>query len=335
MESTVTLAQVARAAGVSASTVSRILNGTANVSAKKRETVERLLAEMNYHPNVLARGLASGKTMSIGVLTQDISSPFYGDVLRGIEQGLTSSGYHPIVISGHWRAQEEMEAIDFLVSRKVDAMIVLGGVAPDHQLQQVAAHLPLVGLGRSVPGLTSQCLRLDNVQGGYLATRHLIDMGHRSIAHIAGRSTHRDAQDRLEGYRAALSDAGIPFDPELVLEGDFLEQAGFLVATRLIESRKLFTGIFVSNDQMAYGVRLALYRRGLRIPEDISIVGFDDLPSSSFTTPPLTTIRQPTFEMGLAAAECVLRMLRGEESWMPPLGLQLVIRESTTRRRGA
>ncbi|SMB80301.1 LacI family DNA-binding transcriptional regulator [Deinococcus hopiensis] len=334
MESTVTLAQVARAAGVSASTVSRILNGTAKVSAEKREAVERTLAQLNYQPNVLARSLASGKTMSIGVLTQDISSPFYGDVLRGIERGLTNSGYHPVVISGHWRAQEEVEAIDFLVSRKVDAMIVLGGVAPDEQLQQVASYMPLVALGRSVPGLTQQCLRLDNFAGGYLATKHLIDLGHRTIAHIAGMPTHRDAQDRLAGYRAALEEARLTFDPELVLEGDFLEQSGFLAATRLIDSRKMFTGVFVANDQMAYGARLALYRRGLRVPEDISLVAFDDLPSSTFTTPPLTTVRQPTFDMGLAAATCLLRMLRGAPSWLPPMGPELVVRESTTRRRG-
>lgn len=335
MESTVTLAQVARAAGVSASTVSRILNGTARVSAGKKENVERILAELNYQPNVLARGLANGRSMSIGVLTQDISSPFYGDVLRGIEQGLTNSGYHPVVISGHWRAREEMEAIDFLLSRKVDAMIVLGGVAPDAQLQQIASRLPFVGLGRHVPGLDQQCLRLDNFRGGYLATKHLIDLGHRTIAHVAGRSTHRDAQERRAGYQAALQGAGLPVHPELVMEGDFLEQTGFLAATRLIEGREPFTAIFVANDQMAYGVRLALYRRGLRVPEDISLVGFDDLPGSTFTTPPLTTIRQPTHEMGLAAAECVLKMLRGGEPWLPPLGLELVIRESTTRRRGA
>lgn len=334
MEPTVTLAQVARAAGVSASTVSRILNGTATVSAEKREAVERTLTRLSYRPNVLARGLASGKTMSIGVLTQDISSPFYGDTLRGLERGLAQSGYHPLVISGHWRAQEEMEAIDFLVSRQVDAVVVLGGVAPDDKLHEVAAGLPLVALGRSVPGLEGQCLRLDNRSGAYAATRHLIELGHRTIAHIAGVPSHRDAQDRLAGYRAALSDAGLPFDPELVLEGDFLEQSGFLAATRLIEGRRMFTAVFAANDQMAYGVRLALHRRGLRVPDDVSLVGFDDLPGSSFTTPPLTTVRQPTYEMGLAAAGCVLRMLQGEAPGLPPLGVHLVMRESTARRRG-
>lgn len=333
MEKSVTLARVAREAGVSASTVSRILNGTANVRDEKKEAVERVLAQLNYRPNVLARGLASGRTMSVGVLTQDISSPFYGDTLRGIEQGLSGSGYHPIFTSGHWQAQEELEAVDLLLARKVDALIVLGGVLPDEKLLDVAERVPLVALGRAVPELDGQCLRLDNFKGAYLATQHLIELGHRKVAHIMGVPSHRDAQDRLAGYKAALADARIDFDPDLVREGDFMEASGYLAATRLVEGLRTFSAIFVANDQMAYGARLALYRKGLRVPEDVSIVGFDDLPSSSFTTPPLTTVAQPTYDMGLAAAECVLRLLNGEEAALPPLDVQLVVRESTTRRR--
>ena len=333
MESNVTLAQVARAAGVSASTVSRILNGSAKVSPEKRETVERTLAQLGYRPNVLARGLASGKTMSVGVLTQDISSPFYGETLRGIERGLSGSGYHPVFVSGHWHVRQEIEAIDVLLGRKVDALIVLGGTIPDERLRQVARTLPLVALGRVIPELEAQCLRLDNFEGARAATRHLTESGHCAIAHLAGDSSHRDAQDRLAGYRAALSDAALPFDAELVLHGDFLEQSGFLAATRLIEGRKLFDAIFAANDQMAYGARLALHRKGLRVPDDVSLVGFDDLPGSTYTAPPLTTMRQPTYQLGCAAAECVLDMLSGKAAVLPPLQVQLVIRESTARRR--
>ncbi|BDP43369.1 LacI family transcriptional regulator (plasmid) [Deinococcus aetherius] len=333
MESSVTLAQVARAAGVSASTVSRILNGTANVSVEKREAVERTLAQLNYQPNVLARGLAGGRTMNVGVLTQDISSPFYGEALRGVEQGLAGSGYVPVFMSGHWHEKEETEAIDLLLARRVDAMLILGGVTPDAGLREVAGRVPLVAIGRSLPDLGRQCLRVDNRHGAFLATRHLIELGHRSIAHIAGIPSHRDAQDRLEGYREALADAGIGFDPDLVLAGDFLEHSGFLATTRLVEGRGFFTAIFAANDQMAYGARLALHRKGLRVPEDISLVGFDDLAGSAYTCPPLTTVRQPVHEMGRAAARCVLRMLAGQPPALPPLQVQLVLRESTARRR--
>jgi len=331
MELNVTLDKVARAAGVSSSTVSRIINGTANVSAAKRENVLRIMSQLNYQPNVLARGLARGRTMGIGVLTQDISSPFYGSTLRGIESALLGSGYHPIFISGHWH----LEAIDFLLSRRVDGIIVLGGGVPDLRLQEVAHRLPMVVLGRSIPGLEGQCLRLDNVAGAFEATRHLLELGHERIAHIAGEPSHRDAQDRLEGYKAALRAAKLPFNPELAQGGDFCEAAGFLATTRLVEGRSLFSAIFAANDQMAYGARLALHRNALRVPEDISLVGFDDLPTSMYTTPPLTTVQQPVEEMGHAAAQGVLRLLRGERAEVRRMETRLVIRESTVQRRSS
>ena len=333
MEMTVTLDKVAREAGVSSSTVSRIINGTANVSAAKRENVLRIMSELNYHPNVLARGLASGRTMGVGVLTQDISSPFYGSTLRGIEAALQGTGYHPIFISGHWHLQEELEAIDFLLSRRVDGVIVLGGGVPDTRLQEVAQRLPVVVLGRNIPGLEDQCLRLDNFDGAYQATRHLIELGHRNIAHVAGEPSHRDAQDRIEGYRAALESAGLSYNPELIQPGDFHEAAGFLAATRLVESRTLFSAIFAANDQMAYGVRLALHRKGLRVPEDVSLIGFDDLPGSMYTTPPLTTVQQPVEDMGRAAAHGMLRLLRGESARVEHMDVRLIVRESAVRRR--
>ncbi|WP_027482524.1 LacI family DNA-binding transcriptional regulator [Deinococcus pimensis] len=335
METPVTLAQVARAAGVSASTVSRILNGTAQVSDEKRVAVERALSQLNYRPNVLARGLASGRTMSVGVVTQDISSPFYGDMLRGVEQGLSGSGYMPIFADGHWRAEEESAAIDVLLARKVDAMIVLGGSLPDEKMRSVAAAVPLVVFGRTVPGLEEQCLRLDNEKAAYELTRHLIEFGHRRIAHIMGPVSHRDARDRRAGYEAALAEAGLPLVPELVMEGDFLEPSGFLAATRLVEGREMFSAIFAANDQMAYGARLALHRKGVRVPEDISLVGFDDLPSSTYTTPPLTTVRQPTFDLGVVTARCVLRLLSGEGPDLPHIDLRVHVRESTAMLRTA
>ncbi|MFC4453123.1 LacI family DNA-binding transcriptional regulator [Deinococcus sonorensis] len=333
MEANITLARVAREAGVSASTVSRILTGSANVSPEKREHVQRVLAKLNYRPNVLARGLASGRTMSVGVLTQDISSPFYGDMVRGIEQGLGGSGYQTVFMSGHWHAKAEMEAIESLLARRVDALAVLGGSVPDEQLRTVAQSVPLSLLGRTVAGLEGQCLRLDQLEGARAITHHLIEMGHRRIAHITGDMSHPDAQDRLAGYRAALDEAQLAFDPELVQQGDFLEASGYLAATRLFEGRSVFSAVFAANDQMAYGARLALHRRGLRVPDDVSLVGYDDLPGSTYTSPPLTTVRQPTFQMGQAAAQWILHQLAGQPYLLPPLTVQLVIRESTARRR--
>ncbi len=330
MKSSVTLEQVALASGVSVSTVSRTLSGGAGVKPAKRAAVERAASQLGYQPNVLARGLARGRTMSVGVLTQDISSPFYGDMLRGIEQGLSGSGYLPIFADGHWQAEEEMAALDVLLGRQVDALIVLGGFISDDRLAQVARQLPLIAFGREVPELAGCCLRLDNFGGAFRLTAHLIEFGHRRVAFIAGPSSHRDARDRLAGYRAALEQAGLPVVPELILPGDFVEPSGFLAATRLLEGREVFSAIFAANDQMAYGARLALHRKGVRVPEDISLAGFDDLPGSSYTTPPLTTVRQPTFDLGMALAGSTLRVLGGGLADLPaPLEPQLVIREST------
>jgi LacI family transcriptional regulator len=336
LSGTVTLSHVARAAGVSPSTVSRILNGTAQVTADKRARVEEAIRKLGYQPNVMARGLASGRSMSVGVLTQDISSPYYGEAVAGIERALSGSHYHPLVVSGHWRPEQEREALDVLLGRQIDALIVLGGLLAAEHLRGVSARMPIVVVGREVQGLEARCMRVDNAQGAYLAARHLLGLGHRRIAYIAGPSTNTDAVERREGFRRALGEAGLAPDPNLVVEGDFTEQSGLLSVEALFARAALFTAVMAANDQMAYGARLALYRRGIRVPEDVSLVGFDDLFGSSYTTPPLTTVRQSMEEMGSIAATAILGLLRGETvrlaSFMP---VTLVIRESTAMVRGA
>jgi LacI family transcriptional regulator len=264
------------------------------------------------------------------VLTQSIGSPFYGAVLLGIEQELSGTDYHLLFASGNWRLPEEREAIEVLIGRRVDALIIMGGQLPSEYLGQIAERVPLVVVGQLVAGLAAQCLRVDNCHGAYLATQHLIELGHRRIVHITGDLSHADAIERREGYQRALDGAGIPFDPSLVVAGNFIEQSGLLALESLISRAVLFTALFVANDQMAYGARLALYRRGIRVPEDISLVGFDDLIGSAYTTPPLTTVRQPTAEMGRAAARAVLQLMEGQPIALPIFPTELIVRESTT-----
>jgi LacI family transcriptional regulator len=326
----VTIHDIARAAGVSPSTVSRVLNSSTPVAAAKRAAVLAVIDNLKYRPNVVAQGLARGRSMTIGVLTQSIGSPFYGAILRGIEQGLSGTGYHLLFASGNWRMQEELEAIEVLIGRRVDALIVMGGQLPGEHFRQIAERVPLVVIGQLVAGLEAQCLRVDNVHGAYLATQHLVELGHRRIVHITGDLSHADAIERREGYRLALAAAGIRFDANLVIEGNFVEQSGLLAVESLISRAVLFTALFAANDQMAYGARLALYRRGIRVPEDVSLVGFDDLLGSAYTTPPLTSARQPAVEMGLAAVRAVLRLMEGQPIVMPTFATELVIRESTT-----
>jgi LacI family transcriptional regulator len=327
---TITLGDVAREAGVSPSTVSRILNGTAVVAPSKRAAVEAVIEKLGYQPNVLARGLALGQSMSIGVLMQEISSPYYAEVLIGIEKGLAGTDYHPIVVSGHWRAEAESEALDVLLARRVDAIVVMDGRLEHKRLLRTAQSTPTVVVARMIDGLESQCLRVDNVHGSALGTQHLIDLGHKRIAHIAGPVDNHDAVDRLEGYKQALKAARIKFDPDLVSEGDFTERSGLMAMESLLSRTSNFSALFCANDQMAFGARLALYRRGIRVPDDVSLVGFDDIPGSSYCTPPLTTVRQPSQEVGLAAAAAVLDLMLGRTAKLPPLPPLLVVRESTS-----
>ncbi len=330
----VTIEMVAEAAGVSLSTVSRILNGTAVVSAAKKQAVDEAIASLGFVPNPVARGLAGGRTLSIGVLTQALDSPFYGAALRGIEDTLDPIGYSPLFVSGHWSAEAEARCIDVLRSRRVDGIIVLTGRLTDQALKQCARHLPVVVTGRDLKAPGLYALNFDNVEGARLATQHLTELGHRRIAFISGESEHPDSVERLQGYKLALEAAGIPFDPALVSPGAYHEVSGLEAVEHLLAQGQKFTAVFAANDQMAVGATLALFRRSLRVPEDVSVIGFDDLPSSQYAIPPLSTVHQPALELGQLAAQSMLQMLAGEkpDAVLPPP--RLIARESSRRMRG-
>jgi len=330
----ITLEMVAQLAGVSPSTVSRILNGTAVVSGLKKQAVDDAIARLGFVPNPMARGLAGGRTLSIGVVTQAIDSPFYGTALRGIEDELDAAGYSSLFVSGHWNAEIEARCIDVLRSRRVDGIIVLTGRLTDAALKSYAKQLPIVATGRQLtaPGLFT--LNFDNFEGGRLATRHLIDLGHRRIAFIAGDADHPDANERHRGYRAALKAAGIAYDPALVVPGAYHEVSGLMAVARLLEARQQFTAIFAANDQMACGAALGLHRHSLRVPEDVSVVGFDDLPNTMYAIPPMSTVHQPAYEMGRLAANAMLQLLAGKQPEADVPAPQLIARESSRRLRG-
>ena len=328
-EGKVTLEMVALAAGVSPSTVSRILNGTAVVSEDKKQAVDQAIATLGFVPNPVARGLAGGRTLSVGVVTQTIDSPFFGGALRGIEGELSAAGYSPLFVSGHWNAAHEARCIDVLRSRRVDGIIVLAGRLGDTALSTLAQSLPVVATGRSLkaPGLLA--LNFDNFEGGRLATHHLLQLGHRRIAFITGDTRHPDAKERHRGYLAALQAAGVAPDLALVVPGQYTEDSGRLAVERLLDSRVPFTAIFAANDQMAFGAALGLHRRRLQVPRDVSLVGFDDVATATYSIPPLTTVHHPVVEMGQIAARAMLGLLAGDEPAAQLPGPRLVLREST------
>jgi LacI family transcriptional regulator len=336
MNKTITLEDIARAAGVSPSTVSRVLNGSKRVADDKRALVLAAIEQHQYRPNLVARGLVRGRSMTVGVLMQDISSPFFARMVSGIEQGLDRGAYRPMFASTHWRAEhpeDEARSLHLLLDRQVDGVIVLASSIPDEELRAVAARVPLVLVARRVHGLEAQCLYVDNEGGAYRATRYLLGLGHTRIAHIAGIAGHPDAVDRLAGYCRALADAGIPIDERLIADGQFTEEFGLAAIEELLTRGERFSAVFAANDQSAYGAMLGLFNHGYRIPADVSLVGFDDQFLSAYTLPPLTTVRQPSIEMGRAAAEALLRLLNNEAPLLPHFPTDLIIRKSAMHAR--
>jgi LacI family transcriptional regulator len=326
-----TVHEVARVAGVSAATVSRFLNGTAKVSDEKRRAIESVIDRLNYRPNVLARNLKTGSSRTIGVLTQSLMSGYFADAMAGIDEALKDSGYAPLIVSGHWHAEEEAERIELLIARRVDGLVILSGKLKDAQILKLAQRVPIVAFGRNLAGPQAFGFSLDNYRGACEAVEHLVLQGHRQIAFIAGPADHLDAQARLAGYRDTLKKHKIKESAQLVVEGDFSESGGLLAVERLLESGQRFSAIFAANDLTAYGARLALYRRGIRVPEDISVIGFDDLHSSMYTTPPLTTVRQPLFDVGRCLGQAIVRMIGQEPMDLEVPQLSLVVRESVRR----
>jgi LacI family transcriptional regulator len=305
-----TIKEVSQLARVSVATVSRVLNDRVPVTEAKRASVLAAVAQLGYQPNVFARSLATNRSGGIGVIVNELSSPYYSGVIQGIESVVEAQGMHLLVSSGHAGRLLETRAVEFLRQRRPDALIVQLEATTDADLAAWSEHeLPIVVLGRYIDALAPRCIHLDNHLGGYLATRHLIDCGHRRIAHIAGKPALKDARDRLDGYRRALLEAGIAYDDALVVDGGFLEQGGQEGMQRLLERDLGLTAVFAANDQSAAGALHTMRTRGVRVPDDISLIGYDDVLLARYLYPALTTVRQPFVEMGQAAAMLALSAL--------------------------
>lgn len=328
-----TIQDIANHARVSKSTVSRVLNKSTPVNEDKRTAVLEAMQTLGFEPNLVARSLAGGRSMTLGVLTQNIGSPFYDALAKGVIRGLAGSGYSPLFVDGQWQQSNEMESIRTLIGRRVDGLLLIGGNVPVDQLNELRQTLPTIVVGRELVGWENQCIHVDNVQAGYAATKHLISHGHERIALLRGIKEHPDAIQRFEGYVKAIEEAGIGFDSDLIYQGDFSGQSGVMAVNSLISKSIHFTAIFAANDIVAFGARLALSRHGLRVPEDISLIGFDDQAEAAFATPPLTTMKQPAVEMGEAAAQSLVKLIDNEEYELACIPVELQIRESVARLR--
>ncbi len=324
----VTIADIAEHASVSKATVSRVLNDPESVKPAKRQAVIEVMDRMNFRPNRFARGLASGKSMTIGVITQNIGTYYYDQIVRGIIHGLSTTAYSPIFSDGLFEKDAEGRAIETLRDRHVDGLILVGGDVPPEDLTTVGESIPLVVVARELDGWPGVCIAMDNTHVGYEVTRTLIAAGHRSVAHVMGNPAHPDAHRRLAGYQNALAESNIQYDPELVYQGNFYGQSGIMAVESWLSRGKHFSAIFAANDLTAQGVLLALSRRGIRVPDEVSVAGVDDKVESALMIPPLTTYRQPAQQMGKIASQKLLSLLDGQSVESLVVHGQMIQRES-------
>jgi DNA-binding LacI/PurR family transcriptional regulator len=340
------MSDVAVRAGVSHQTVSRVVNGHPHVAPATRERVQRAIEELGYRPNTAARALVTGSTRSLGLVTSHINQYGPAQTLLGLEQAARAAGYSlSVAILDDDSEMAMREAVDRFVAQSVDAVVALStyGQAVE-ALGRFDAPVPLIAVqvGRDERRPT---VWVDQEAGAALATRHLLELGHRTVHHVAGPGDSLEARGRIIGWRRELVAAGAEV-PEL-LTGDWWPASGHTAGRELagrIRARRAgdpeVTAVFLANDQMALGLLNALHDEGLSVPGDLSVVGFDDVPEAAYYTPPLTTVRQDFAELGRRGVELVLARLRGEDHQTEPVTPQLVVRATTgppprPRRRAA
>ncbi|HKG10518.1 MAG TPA: LacI family DNA-binding transcriptional regulator [Gaiellaceae bacterium] len=329
-----TIYDVARLAGVSTATVSRALNGTGQIAASTRATIEAAVEQLGYRPNTIARSLVTKTTQTIALLLPDITNPFYAALVNGIQQTALSHGHTMLLCTTESDAEREEHYLRVLRAKQVDGALVDGLVLPPDRIARfVEDGFPIVCLDRDIDSRSIPLVQVDNRLGGRIATEHLIDLGHTRIGHVTGAGELGISDERLAGYRDALSGAGLPVDFQLVEEGRFTDDGGHDAARRLLEREPGVTAIFAANDLSALGVLNAVAEAGKRVPDDVSVVGFDDLHLSAYTAPPLTTIRQPAVEIATLATEILIGLTKGREveEMRHLLEPELVVRASTRR----
>jgi LacI family transcriptional regulator len=308
-----TIYDVARLAGVSTATVSRALNGTGQIAPATRAAIDAAVEQLGYQANTVARSLVTKSTETIALLLPDITNPFYAALVSGIQQRALETGHTMLLCTTEGDPEREEQYLTLLRAKQVDGVLVDGLVLPPERIARfVREGLPIVCLDRDVDSASVPLVQVDNRLGARMATEHLLSLGHTRIAHVQGAPELGISEVRVQGYREALAEAGIAFDPQLLAIGSFTEEGGYDAARSLLETPS-FTAVFAANDLSAIGVINAIVESGRRVPGDVSIVGFDDLRLSRFTTPPLTTIHQPALEIAELATQLLLELASGRK----------------------
>lgn len=341
----VTVYDIAREAGVSVATVSRVLNNTAPVKKTTRDKINTLIDKYQFQPNALARSLFKKETSMIGVILPDITNPFFPEVLAGLEQELRMKGYtiflcDTVSVNADYEEQytRESQYLSLLLEKQVDGLVMIGGrinlAKPDKRLVQevaeVSKRLPLLLINGNLPGQKLNRIYVNEKAGAMLATEHLIGLGHQHIAFVGGYRKMSNTLQRIQGFSSAMDKHGLTVRPEWMLDGGFSVERGKLFMRELLASPERPTAVFCANDLVAIGVMKEAYKAGLRVPDDLSIVGFDDIPFASHSIPELTTVSLKCYDVGKGAAELLHGLISKSkvrrETVIEP---ELMVREST------
>lgn len=307
---TVTIRHVARRAGVSTATVSRALAGSGPVRAEVAARVQAAARSLAYVPNRIARSLRAQTTRLAGVLIPDVQNPFFTAVVRGVEDVLQAGGWTLLLGNSDDHPEREMSCLTTLREEGAAGVVLVPGLPASAYQATVARGLPLVAIDRAPEGLDVDRVTVANVEGARRAVRHLVSLGHRRIGLVGGPAGLSTAAERRRGYEAALAEAGLRREATRVEEGDFRPSGGRAAMERLLARAEPPTAVFVTNDLMTLGAYEAIRARGLRVPQDVAVVGFDDAPWAEWLHPPLTTVAQPAYELGATAARLLLERLQ-------------------------
>jgi DNA-binding LacI/PurR family transcriptional regulator len=324
---------IARIARVSHPTVSRALQNSPLVNAKTAEKIRKIADEAGYRASAVARGLVTRRTRTIGLVVTTVADPFASEVVCGVEQTANDHGYSVFLADSNADPARERKVVQAFAERRVDGILVTSSRVGALYLPMLAEmHVPIVLVNDQHPGAFVHSVMIANFEGMRAAAQHLIGLGHRRIAYLGDQFGYQSDAERLDGYRAALEQAGLPAPAELVANGDGKPEAARAAMDKLLALAESPTAVCCYNDMSALGAMRQMRMRGLRVPEDISITGFDDLFFAAYTQPPLTTVRQPMRRMGQMAMESLLRLMAGEES-VPQIRVEaeLIVRASTAR----
>lgn len=330
----VTIKDIARKAGVSYATVSRALNNRPEVNEKTRREIQKLAEEMGYKPNALARSLVTRESKTLGLIIPDITNPFFPEVARGAEEAAAQAGYSIFLCNTNWEEEKERKYLALLEEKRVDGIILASVINDEQQMMEYLADsaVPLIMINRVLKNIQAHYVVIDNVRGACLVMEHLIENGHRDIAFVGGLSHVEATRERLQGYKMMLGAYDLPVRPELIRLGSFKRESGYSNALELLKLSPRPTAIFAANDILALGVLQAAADMNLRVPGDLAVVGFDDIPFASYAEVSLTTVAQPKYAMGEMAAKILIEEIKegpSREKKKIILQPELVVRRSS------